>query len=41
MGRYEIDFLIVSVADGGKTTLENLQTLCEDCNLGKGRTSVR
>ena len=26
------------VADGGKTTLENLQTLCQDCNLGKGRT---
>lgn len=21
---------------GGKTVLENLQTLCEDCNLGKG-----
>jgi len=32
---------IVSVADGGKTTLENLQTLCQDCNLGKGRTSVK
>jgi hypothetical protein len=27
---------VVSVADGGKTTLENLQTLCQDCNLGKG-----
>jgi len=26
------------VANGGKTTLENLQTLCQDCNLGKGRT---
>lgn len=23
--------------DGGKTVLENLQTLCEPCNLGKGR----
>jgi hypothetical protein len=30
-----------SVADRGKTTLENLQTLCQDCNLGKGRTSVK
>lgn len=27
---------IVSVAMGGKTTFENLQTLCRDCNLGKG-----
>jgi hypothetical protein len=25
-------------ADGGKTILENLQTLCEPCNLGKGRS---
>jgi len=32
---------IVSVHDGGKTTLQNLQTLCRDCNLGKGRTSIR
>jgi hypothetical protein len=30
----------VSVHDGGKTTFENLQTLCRDCNLGKGRTSL-
>jgi hypothetical protein len=29
-----------AVANGGKTTLENLQTLCQDCNLGKGRTTV-
>jgi hypothetical protein len=29
-----------AVANGGKTTLENLQTLCQDCNLGKGRTPV-
>ena len=29
-----------SVADGGKTVLENLQTTCQDCNLGKGRTSM-
>lgn len=26
--------------DGGKTVLENLQTLCRDCNLGKGRSHV-
>lgn len=25
-------------ADGGKTVLENLQTPCEPCNLGKGRS---
>jgi hypothetical protein len=29
---------ILAVANDGKTTLENLQTLCQDCNLGKGRT---
>jgi hypothetical protein len=29
-----------AVASGGKTTLDNLQTLCQDCNLGKGRTTV-
>ena len=29
---------ILAVANGGKTTLENLQTLCPECNLGKGRT---
>lgn len=29
---------IVPWADGGKTVLENLQTLCKDCNLGKGRS---
>lgn len=29
---------ILAVANGGKTTLENLQTLCKPCNLGKGRT---
>ncbi len=27
---------IVPFSKGGKTTLENLQTLCEKCNLGKG-----
>jgi hypothetical protein len=31
---------IKSVYDGGKTVYENLQTLCQDCNLGKGRTSL-
>lgn len=25
-------------ADGGKTLLDNLQTLCKDCNLGKGKS---
>lgn len=29
---------VLAVANGGKTTLDNLQTLCQDCNLGKGRT---
>lgn len=27
---------IVAFARGGKTRLDNLRTLCEDCNLGKG-----
>lgn len=31
---------VISVNDGGKTSLENLETLCADCNLGKGRTSI-
>ena len=31
---------IVSVYDKGRTVLENLQTLCQDCNLGKGKTSI-
>jgi|ERR1700741_238775 len=30
-----------SVADGGKTVIENLRTTCQDCNLGKGRTSIQ
>ena len=31
---------IVSVHDKGKTVFENLQTLCQDCNLGKGKMSI-
>lgn len=31
---------IVSVYDKGRTVLENLQTLCQECNLGKGKTSI-
>jgi 5-methylcytosine-specific restriction endonuclease McrA len=27
-------------ANGGKTTQENLQTLCEDCNWGKGKDAL-
>lgn len=30
----------VPFAAGGKTELENLQTLCSDCNLGKGRDRI-
>lgn len=33
--RLHIDH-IVPFSKGGKTVLENLQTLCENCNLGKG-----
>ncbi len=29
-----------AVKNGGKTTLDNLQTLCERCNLGKGTSDV-
>ena len=29
---------IVPFSKGGKSTLENLQTLCKDCNLGKSDT---
>lgn len=31
---------ILAVAKGGQTVMENLQTLCQDCNLGKGRTML-
>ncbi len=29
---------IIPVAEGGKTVMTNLQTLCSECNLGKGAT---
>lgn len=31
---------IVPFASGGKSTLDNLQTLCEECNLGKSNRKV-
>jgi hypothetical protein len=31
---------ILAVGNGGKTVMENLQTLCKDCNLGKGRRLI-
>jgi 5-methylcytosine-specific restriction endonuclease McrA len=31
---------IVPFSKGGKTTFENLQTLCSDCNVGKSNRSV-
>jgi hypothetical protein len=30
----------IAFSKGGKTVLENLQTLCSDCNLGKGNTEL-
>ena len=32
---------IVPLSKGGKTTLDNLQTLCAECNLGKGNRDDR
>jgi len=32
---------VVPWARGGRTVLENLQTLCERCNIGKGDTYLR
>jgi len=32
---------IVPFSKGGKSTLENLQTLCEDCNLGKSNSQIK
>lgn len=31
---------IVAIANGGKTTLENLRTACQSCNLGKGSMAI-
>jgi hypothetical protein len=31
---------MLAVANGGKTVFENLQTLCQQCNLGKGRSRL-
>lgn len=31
---------IVAYSKGGKTILDNLQTLCQDCNIGKSNLSV-
>jgi hypothetical protein len=31
---------ITAFSEGGKTTKENLQSLCRVCNLGKGKTSI-
>jgi len=28
-------------SDGGETTMDNLQTLCEQCNIGKGNLSMK
>lgn len=32
---------IIPFSKGGKSTLENLQTLCEECNLGKSDSEVK
>lgn len=31
---------ITPVSHGGRTTMDNLQTLCRDCNLGKSNRFV-
>ena len=31
---------VVPVSRGGKSTMDNLQTLCEDCNCGKGNKYI-
>ena len=36
----EIDH-IIPIAKGGKTTYDNLQTLCHECNIEKGDASIR
>jgi hypothetical protein len=30
----------VAFAEGGKSVIENLQTLCSDCNWGKGKSKI-
>lgn len=37
--RLHIDH-IIPFSKGGKTTLENLRTFCEKCNLGKGNKEI-
>ena len=32
---------IIPFSKGGKSTLENLQTLCEECNLGKSDSQIQ
>lgn len=39
-GRLHVDH-VIPWSQGGRTELENLQTLCERCNLGKGNRSTR
>lgn len=36
----EIDH-ILPIAKGGKTTYDNLQTLCHKCNMEKGDTHIK
>ena len=31
---------VIPVSRGGKSVMDNLQTLCEDCNCGKGNKYV-